>query len=961
MRRLIIAVGIVALAGGSAVAGWHYLRPHDALAEARTLLNRGDIRAAQLVLRSAAQADPARAETHVRLGQVQQRLGDPAAAEHEFRTAGERGWDAHALRPLLAQAVVAQGRNAEVLHDYTVEGLTSEQAAIVLVARAQAQLALGQQKDSATSIAEAERLAPASLDTALAAARLAMAAHDMAAAEGHVTAALAIDPHALEALAYQAQLREMRGDRPAALASYTAAIDQAQASGSPEGATSLRLERARLLVAMNDTDRARADLDIVLKAQPKQPMAQYLSALLFARAANWKAADDALAAVGPALPRMPRGDFTLAVVKANLGQPEQAIAAAERQVARTPGDLDAAKLLAKLDLAQKQPGRAAEALTAAAAVHPLDSEGLDLLGTAYAGAGQAGPAITAMEKAATLTPGNAQVLTRLAALEMRRGNASGAEQALERALDVTEAAPPPVRPVSAEAPPPPAMAQGPTQAQTAAALVTAALQAGDIDRAVAALDRLKQAKGEPLQFALLDGTVKLARIDLDGARAAFEQAVEIDPKSMMARVELARAIGLQGHTDDAIGRLQAILTTDPTYAAALVALVNLDVAAGRTDQAVAAVEAARKAAPPNASFIAGLGQLYLRLGQTQKALDTLDAAPKPSSVPSPADNEVLALRAQAQLTLGQRGAAIQTMHALLDRTPDNALMRRQLAELLAVDQKYDEAQALLREGLARRPGDPVLLAASIAVAQRQGGPDAALARVTELARDPANPTALTLKGDLLLSEGRFNDAVAVYQAQQASLPKDDPLATAVQIRTAQAVAAGGDRDKAAAMLRDWLTTHPESPDVALVLASLDIEANRLPEARLRLQSVLTSQPNNALALNNLAWISQQQGDLAAARTLASRAYLLSKTPQAADTLGWIILAQGQPADAVALLREAASALPADPAIQYHLAAALARDGNKDAAVALLKPLIDKPAAGFGEKPQAAKLLAELAP
>jgi len=30
-------------------------------------------------------------------------------------------------------------------------------------------------------------------------------------------------------------------------------------------------------------------------------------------------------------------------------------------------------------------------------------------------------------------------------------------------------------------------------------------------------------------------------------------------------------------------------------------------------------------------------------------------------------------------------------------------------------------------------------------------------------------------------------------------------------------------------------------------------------------------------------------------------------------------------------------------------------------VALLKPLIDKPPAGFGEKPQAAKLLAELAP
>ncbi len=962
MRRLIIAVGIVVLAGGAAGAGWHYSRPHDALAEARKLLNRGDIRAAQLVLRSAAQADPARAETHVWLGQVQQRLGDPAAAEHEFRTAGEHGWDAHALRPLLAQAVVAQGRNAEVLRDYTVDGLTSEQAAAVLVARAQAQLGLGRPQDAAASVAEAERLAPASLDTALAAARLAMAAKDMAAADRHVTEALGIDPHSLEALAYQAQLRELRGDQAAALASYAMAIDQAQATSSPEGAANLRLERARLLVEMNDNDRARADLDVVLKAQPKQPMAQYLSALLYGRAANWKAADDALAAVGPVLPRMPNGDFTLAVVKANLGQPEQAIAAAERQVARTPGDLGAAKLLAKLYLAQKQPARAAETLTAVTtAGHTLDAEALDLLATAYAGAGQPGRAITAMQQAATLKPDDPQVLTRLAALEMRRGNAPGAELVLERALDITAVAPPPVRPVSAEAPLPPAIIEGPTQAQTAAALVTAALQAGDIDRAVAALDRLKQAKGDPLQFAMLDGTVKLAQIDLDGARAAFEQAVELDPKSTMARVNLARVLALQGHTDEAIGRLQQMLATDPTTAAALVALVTLDLNAGRTDQAVAAVDAAHRAAPPNAGFIAGLARLYLRLGQPQKALDTLAAAPKPSSIASAGDDDVLALRALAQQALGQRDAAISTMRALLDQTPDNVALRRQIAETLAADQKFDEARALLREGLARRPGDPVLLAASVAVAQREGGPAAALARATELARDPANPAALLLKGDLLMSEGRFGDAVATYQEQLASLSKDDPRATALQIRIAQALAGGGDPGKAAATLRDWLSTHPDSPDAALVLASLDIDANRLPEARTQLRSVLASQPNNALALNNLAWVSQQQGDLATARTLAARAYLLSQTPQSADTLGWIILAQGQPTDAVALLREAANGRPADPAIQYHLAAALARDGNKDAAVALLKPLIDKPAAGFGEKPQAAKLLAELAP
>src|SRR5579871_1204003 len=114
MRRLIIAaVAIVLLAAGGAVA-WKLLRPHDPLAEARMLMSKGDARAAQLVLRSMVQSNPTLTEARVRLGQVQLRLGDPVAAEKEFRAARAQGWDAHALTPLLAQAVVAQGRDDEV-------------------------------------------------------------------------------------------------------------------------------------------------------------------------------------------------------------------------------------------------------------------------------------------------------------------------------------------------------------------------------------------------------------------------------------------------------------------------------------------------------------------------------------------------------------------------------------------------------------------------------------------------------------------------------------------------------------------------------------------------------------------------------------------------------------------------------------------------------------------------------
>jgi predicted Zn-dependent protease len=89
-----------------------------------------------------------------------------------------------------------------------------------------------------------------------------------------------------------------------------------------------------------------------------------------------------------------------------------------------------------------------------------------------------------------------------------------------------------------------------------------------------------------------------------------------------------------------------------------------------------------------------------------------------------------------------------------------------------------------------------------------------------------------------------------------------------------------------------------------------------------------------------------------------RAYLLQPDASTADTLGWIVLAQGDAANALPLLRAAAQGR-AEPAIAYHYAAALARSGQTAAAVATLRPLLAEGARGVAEKPQAARLLAEL--
>ena len=77
-----------------------------------------------------------------------------------------------------------------------------------------------------------------------------------------------------------------------------------------------------------------------------------------------------------------------------------------------------------------------------------------------------------------------------------------------------------------------------------------------------------------------------------------------------------------------------------------------------------------------------------------------------------------------------------------------------------------------------------------------------------------------------------------------------------------------------------------------------------------------------------------------------------------DTLGWILLAQGESDRAITYLNAASLLDPGNPDIQYHLAVALHRAGRQVDAQATLENLLGS-GASFSDKADAEKLLQEL--
>ncbi len=911
--------------GWALVGAWALLWPaladaRDYLNDARQALQKGDLKTAQIQLRNAVKEDPQNAEAHFQLARVSLQLGDPVAAEREAEAARDRGYDKHKVVPVLAQAYMVQGKYQDLLRDFAVGNKDAALDGQVLVARGYAQAALHDVAAAANSFAEAERLAPEALEPLSAQFRLAMAKGDLNTAQAKMERALSLQPKNPEVLLEKAQLLHRKGDLPGALAAADELV--AVAPGFPDG----RLERATLLIASGKDDKAKADLAAVFTALPNNPRALLLQALLESRRKDFKAADVTLQKIAGAMPGLPRAYFLQAFVKAQLGEWEQAEGAAQRYTTRVPDDLAGLKLLAGIEMQRQRPDKVIEVLAKPAAAGVADAATFDLLGRAYSASGHQEEATRAFEKAAALAPDDPQMRGRLAASRLAMGDPNAAVGDLEKALEIA-----------------------PKQPSIGAALFFAEMATGDLNRAAAAITKIRQVQGDTPVVQNLEGLLKLAQLDIDGAKAQFTKITETAPDFTPAKVSLARIAAMQGRPDDALKILDDVLAKNPASEPALSMVVATLASEGKTADAAAALERARAAVPADLRLTVALADLYTRTGDGKKALALLAEDPTRLSG-SPV---LLGAQARARASLGQTAEARDSYMQALAIDPKSLDTRQRLVALLVQGNELEAARNVVQEGLRNSPENFQLLDDYIAIDNKAGGLEKALATADRLRSQIANsPAARGLKGDVYMSARRFDDAAKEFAAQLKQAPS-----TYLAMRLTTAQLAGDHPDQARQTLSDWLAKNPSDLGAAEALAGLEIKSGHYDQAEALLKGILDKKPRDPISLNNLAWIYQQRGDKRA-RDLAQEAYILYPSGQTADTLGWILVKQGAAATALPLLRQASSQLAGNLDIRYHLAAALNETGKHEEARKLLTAMMEGKA-NFDEKPNAQKLLDEL--
>ena len=131
------------------------------------------------------------------------------------------------------------------------------------------------------------------------------------------------------------------------------------------------------------------------------------------------------------------------------------------------------------------------------------------------------------------------------------------------------------------------------------------------------------------------------------------------------------------------------------------------------------------------------------------------------------------------------------------------------------------------------------------------------------------------------------------------------------------------------------------PDNVMVLSTLALvldSAQRKPEAKQVYEATLKLDPNNAVALNNLAFLlAETGGDLDDALTKAQRAKsLLPSLYEISDTLGWIYLKKNLSENAIDIFKDLVSKVPNISTYHYHLGMAYSQKGDKTKALEQLR-------------------------
>jgi Flp pilus assembly protein TadD len=283
------------------------------------------------------------------------------------------------------------------------------------------------------------------------------------------------------------------------------------------------------------------------------------------------------------------------------------------------------------------------------------------------------------------------------------------------------------------------------------------------------------------------------------------------------------------------------------------------------------------------------------------------------------------VRANGFLKMAEPAKARAELTALLGTEPGSAEGRAQLAELDLIERRYAQAEAGFRALVQANDSRGALGLIRCGIAQGHWQQAIQIAS-QQLQRSPERQEYRQALADAYIASGNFAAAAAQFQI----LVGKDPKSARLYLQLGEAKVRSGDSAGAVAAFQTARQLAPADAAPALDLALLYDQTARSKEARHEYQMVIQLQPDNTVALNNLAYLDAEEGvNLDQALAHAQRAQQRTPDdPDVQDTLALVYIRKNLINDGVRMLRDLVSRNPDNAAFHLHLALALYQKGDR---------------------------------
>ena len=880
------------------------LTSEDHLKAAKLHVEQGANNSAIIELKNALQLDVNNSRARSLLGKLYFETGDYEDADKELTLALTSGVDTTVIVPDLAQVLLELGA-FERLDTLALDGLDPESRSTVLAAKGLSMIYRGNMSTATENMAAALNNEPVSPFALVAAARLAMEQDDIDSARAQLQGILKSSPKYAPAWSLLGDIESMERRPKEAEAAYSKVI---QLTGNSFDAT---LNRAMMRIYLGNFKGARQDLQKVGRAfrhSKYHPGVYFAWGLLHLQAKQIDRAAKSFQSASDFSEDYPQTLYYLAAIYVEKGLSEQALSTAYRFLGLVPDSVAGAKLAAKLELGQGRYQKAETLLSDVVAANPDDVEALNLLASAYLAQGKSGEGVALLAKVSELEPKSQVAKARLGAGLLAAGSEELGIQTLKKILE-----------------------KDPEFEQADILIVLNYLRQDKVDEAIKAANKFKSRNPESATSYNLLGRAYLAKGAKEKATKAFTKAFELSPGDpgaglsladmalaeenydlarqyyneilqhnsghMPTRMKFAASLALEGREADMLDYLQSTLKDYPRAMEPRLVKARYAIANGEPEKALPLLEELSEEQKQHPDAVVTLASMELATARYNQAVVTLGKLIEQF----PDVSQYRYMRAKAYAGLGDMGDFREDLERTVEMDPNHFYAKIALTRLALLSNQSESFEANLVELKEMAPDNPDVMKLAVVSAQRSGD----------------NEQALQLLETILEREPSSANVIALASHRQA----------------------GGDTEAAIVQLQQWLQTHKDDIPVRSRLAEVYGSNNQVGGVVYQYEKILNIEPDNVIALNNLAWYLLDD-DPEKALGYAERAIDLSPDSSSVlDTLALAQLRNGNVAGARRSIDRALEIAPQSPDIRFHHAQVSAEEGKTQTAIKALNDLL----------------------